>query len=296
MRIIITGGGGFVGRALASALEGQHDLVLVDHQLGTRTGVEGDLCHPATLDRAFADGCDAVVHLATVPGGAAEQDPATAKSVNMDATMALAEAAAQSGQRPRFIFASSIAVFGDPLPAFVDDDTPLAPRMIYGAHKALMEQWLAAQTRRGAISALSLRLPGIIARPRGPSGMKSAFMSDVFHALKAGERIALPVSPQATMWLMSVAQIAQNLVHALQIDTEGAFTLPAQRVVMEDLVKAICGATGSGADLVAYAPDTAIEHAFGSQPPLSTPAAEALGFAADADLEALVHSALSTLS
>lgn len=296
MRIIITGGGGFVGRALASALEGQHDIVLVDHQLGGMHGVEGDLCDPATLDRAFAGGCDAVVHLATVPGGAAEQDPATAKSVNMDATMALADAAAQSGQRPRFIFASSIAVFGDPLPAFVDDDTPLAPRMIYGAHKALMEQWLATQTRRGAISALSLRLPGIIARPRGPSGMKSAFMSDVFQALKAGERIGLPVSPKATMWLMSVAQIAQNLVHALQIDAEGAFTLPAKRVVMEDLVKAICGATGSGADLVAYAPDAAIERAFGSQPPLSTPAAEALGFAADADLKALVTSALSTLS
>jgi len=69
MRIIITGGGGFVGRALASALEGQHDLVLVDHKLGTRTGVEGDLCDPAILNRAFADGCDAVVHLATVPGG-----------------------------------------------------------------------------------------------------------------------------------------------------------------------------------------------------------------------------------
>lgn len=186
MRIIITGGGGFVGLALASALEGQHDLVLVDHKLGTRTGVVGNLCDPATIDRAFAGGCDAVVHLATVPGGAAEQDPMTAKNVNIDATMALAEAAAQSGASPRFIFASSIAVFGDPLPAFVDDNTPLAPRMIYGAHKALMEQWLATQTRRGAISALSLRLPGIIARPRGPSGMKSAFMSDVFHALKAG--------------------------------------------------------------------------------------------------------------
>lgn len=296
MRIIITGAAGFVGRALASALDGQHDLVLIDHQLGGVHGVEGDLCDQETIDRAFADGCDAVVHLATVPGGAAEQDPATAKRVNIDATMALADAAAHSGQKPRFIFASSIAVFGDPLPAFVDDETALAPRMIYGAHKALMEQWLATQTRRGAISALSLRLPGIIARPRGPSGMKSAFMSDVFHALKAGERISLPVSPQATMWLMSVAQIARNLVHALQIDAQGALTLPAQRVVMDDLVSAICGATGCAADLVTYAPDTAIERAFGSQPPLSTPAAEALGFAADADLKALVHSALSTLS
>lgn len=296
MRIIITGGGGFVGRALASELAGRHELVLVDARLGGQPGIEGDLCDPATLERAFAGGCDAVIHLATVPGGAAEQDPLAAKRVNLDATMALVDAAARAGQRPRFLFASSIAVFGDPLPPLVDDTTPLAPRMLYGAHKAMMEQWLATQTRRGAISALSLRLPGIVARPRAPSGMKSAFMSDVFHALKRGEAIVLPVSASATMWLMSVAQVARNLTHALEIDAQGSLTLPARRLSMDELVGALLAATGASQELVTYNPDSAMELAFGRQPALSTPTAAGLGFAADRDLTALVESALSTLS
>lgn len=296
MRIIVTGGGGFVGRALVSELAGQHELILIDKFLYGQPGIEGDLCDPATRAAAFAGGCDAVIHLATVPGGAAEADPAIAKAVNIDATMALVDAAAQAGPKPRFIFASSIAVFGDPLPQKMDDMTPLAPRMLYGAHKAMMEQWLATQTRRGAISALSLRLPGIVARPRAPSGMKSAFMSDVFHALKYGEAITLPLSEEATMWLMSVAQVARNLAHALEIAAEGAMTLPARHVSMRDLVMTLSAATGAAATLVAYEPDSLVEAVFGRQPDLSTPTAQSLGFAADRDLTALVASALSTLS
>lgn len=295
MRIVITGAGGFVGRTLAAALTGQHDLRLVDARLGGLPGIEGDLCDPATRAAVFADGCDALIHLATVPGGAAEQDPARAKAVNIDATMALIDEAAAAGACPRVIFASSIAVFGDPLPSLVDDRTPTAPRLLYGAHKAMMEEWLATQGRRGAISPLSLRLPGIVARPRAPSGMKSAFMSDLFHALRAHEPIALPVSPDATMWLMSVARLARNLAHALTSEAHGTLTLPALRVTMADLVATIAAATQAPPSLVTYTPDTHIEAIFGRQPPLATPAATQLGFAADDDLAALVASALSTL-
>ena len=70
------------------------------------------------------------------------------------------------------------AAFGEPFPASVDDSTPLRPKSFYGAHKALMEQWLATLSRRGELDAISLRLSGVVARPRGPSGMKSAFLSD----------------------------------------------------------------------------------------------------------------------
>jgi nucleoside-diphosphate-sugar epimerase len=237
-----------------------------------------------------------VVHLATVPGGAAELDPALAKRVNIDATMALIDAAALAGNRPRFIFASSIAVFGDPLPPQVDDSTPIAPMMVYGAHKAMMEGWIENQTRRGAIAGMSLRLPGIVARPLGPSGMKSAFLSNLFHALSVHQAIELPVSPEATLWLMSVGRIARNLIHALGIDATGTFTLPAIRTSMHDLVHAIVRATGSDPALATYAPDAALEAGFGRQPPLTTNASEALGFAHDGSLDDLVAAALQTLA
>ncbi len=290
----MTGADGFVGRAVHRALGG-HEVVPVDARLAGTPGIEGDLSDPVTLERAFSSGCDAVVHLATVPGGAAEIDPALAKRVNVDATMALIDAAAAAGACPRFIFASSIAVFGDPLPPQVNDATSLAPRMIYGAHKAMMEQWIETQTQSGSISGLSLRLPGIVARPPAPSGMKSAFMSDLFHALRARQPIILPVSADATLWLMSVSRIAANIVHALGLEYSGSLTLPALRVTMAGLVAEVARATGVSPSSVSYDPDAAIEAAFGRQPPLFTASADALGFRHDGDVAALVASALCTL-
>lgn len=295
MRIILTGAGGFVGSALRASLA-SHDIVGIDSALHGAPGIEGDLCDRATLQAAFAGGCDAVVHLATVPGGGAEADPALAKRVNVDATMALVDIAAQAGNRPRFLFASSIAVFGDSLPAIVEDRTPVAPSMLYGAHKAMMETWLETQSRRGAVSGLALRLSGLVARPRGPSGMKSAFMSDVFHALYAGKAITLPVSPEATMWLTSVSRMATNLAYALQIEATGTVTLPALRISMRDLVEEIARASRTKSSKASYAPDPALEAGFGRMPQLATPAADALGFTHDGTIGALVASALATLS
>jgi D-erythronate 2-dehydrogenase len=294
LKIVLTGAGGFVGSALRRQLIG-HNVVAVDSDLRGAPGIEGNLCDHETLARAFSGGCDAVVHLATVPGGAAEANPALAKQVNVDATMALVDAAVSAGTRPRFIFASSIAVLGDQLTSHVDDASPLFPRMVYGAHKAMMEQWIATQSRRGAISGLALRLPGIVARPRAHSGMKSAFMSDVFHAFAAREAIDLPVSRGATMWLMSVDRVAANLSHALSIDATGSVTLPALRVSMGALVTTIAEATGADPALATYNPDPSIEAGFGRQPALTTPAADALGFTHDDSLAALVASALGSL-
>ena len=115
------------------------------------------------------------------------------------------------------------------LPALVDDITPLRPQLVYGAHKAMTEQWLATLSRRGALDALSLRLPGIVARPPGPSGMKSAFMSDVFHALRVGKPFTSPVAADATMWLMSVETVVAALLHALTLDAPLPDARPARR-------------------------------------------------------------------
>ena len=305
MRIIVTGAGGFVGRQLVEHLAG-HEVIALDHipdaipALPGVTVMGGNLCDPSIVAKAFDGGCDAVIHLATVPGGAAEQDPVLAKDVNVDATMALTTAAAAAGAAPRFVFASSIAVFGDPLPASVDDTTPLAPKMYYGAHKAMMEEWLATLTRRRELQALSLRLSGVVARPKGPSGMKSAFLSNVFHALHAGESFVMPVSGDATCWLTSVECATSNFAHALTVELDAAplsraATLPTLRVRIADLVAEIALQTGCDIHRVSYEPDEALEAGFGTQPPVSTAAADALGFASDGDLATLVSRALAAI-
>jgi len=155
--------------------------------------------------------------------------------------------------------------------------------------------------RRKAIDGVIIRLPGILARPRGPSGMKSAFMSDLFHALRAGEPFVCPVSPAGTIWAQSLERAVANVVHALDLDTAllpptRAVTLPALRVAMRDLVEEIARQCNVPAALVTYQLDAALEAAFAAQPPLATPAAERAGFSHDGDIATLVASALRTLA
>lgn len=307
MTIIVTGAGGFVGRQLVQRLlAAGHDIVGMDSVAGGipagARAVAGDIASPAVRADALRDGCSAIVHLATVPGGAAEADPAASRRINIDAMYDLLDEAKAAGHCPRIVYASSIAVFGDPLPAGgVDDQTPLAPRMVYGGHKAMMEIAVAMMHHRGEIDGISVRLPGILARPKGPSGMKSAFMSDLFHALRANEPFVCPVSQGATIWAQSVACCADNLVHALTMDASlmpatRVVTLPAQRITMGDLAAEIASQCGVSADLVSYCPDVGLEAAFGAHPPLATPAADRAGFAHDGDPATLVTNALSVIA
>lgn len=309
MNILISGAGGFVGRQLVKTLidVGGHDLVVLDTDLNgiadqaSVTKLPGDLADADLRRRALGDGVDAIIHLATVPGGAAEADYAASRRINLDAGLDLFEAAAALKPGVRVVFASSIAVFGDPLPDHVDDATPLAPAMTYGAHKLMTEIALADLSRKGRVDAVSVRLPGILARPAAASGMKSAFMSDLFHALKAGRAFTCPVSLQGTVWAMSLSRIAENLAHALTVESRllpagRAVTLPALRISMGDLAREIAAQTGVDADaLVSVNADAALEAAFAHQPPLLTPAAECAGFRHDGDLATLVRAALATL-
>jgi nucleoside-diphosphate-sugar epimerase len=305
VKVVVTGAGGFVGRQLVSRLlEAGHEVVGIDNHAGGipagARAVEGDLGNADVRADALGTGCYALVHLATVPGGAAEADPQASRRINVDAMYDLLLEASALSPGLRVVYASSIAVFADPLPAFVDDDTPLSPRMIYGGHKAMMEHAVAMFSNRGLIDGVTVRLPGILARPKGPSGMKSAFMSNLFHALKAGEAFTCPVSAQGHVWAESVARCADNFVHALTLDTAllpptRAVTLPAQRISMGALAAEVARQCGVSPDLVTYAPDAALEAAFAAQPPLATPAAEKAGFAHDGDPASLVASALATL-
>ncbi len=306
MAIIVTGAGGFVGRVLVEALVAEGlQVVGVDNvadsvPAGARV-VAGDICAPDVRRAAFGDGCTALIHLATIPGGAAEADPAASRRVNIDAMYDWLDSARDAGNRPRVVFASSIAVFGDTLPAGgVDDTTAIAPKMIYGGHKAMMETAVAMMSNRQEIDGMSLRLPGILARPKGPSGMKSAFMSDLFHALRAGQPFVCPVSADGTIWVQSVGCCARNLIHGLTVTGENlpvtrAMTLPALRIRTGDLSAEIARQCDVDPDLVRYSSDPALEAAFASQPPLATPAAARAGFADDGDLANLVQRALATL-
>lgn len=310
MRVLVTGANGFIGRTLVARLlaggcGGRPVSALVASDLSTDglpsdprlQPVAGSIADDAVLAGALALPVDRVFHLASVPGGAAERDPVGARRVNLDATASLLDRVAAQGHATRLVFASTVAVYGDPLPARVDEDTPAQPAMSYGAHKLAAEALVADAARRGPLEACSLRLPGVVARPGDGAGLVSAFMSRLFWALRDGQPITLPVSADGLAWWISVGACVDNLLHAADVDLAAlgprrVVQMPAQHLSMQAVADALLRRHGEDRRaLLRFDPQPAVQRLFASFPPLHTPRALALGFRHDGDVDALVRRA-----
>lgn len=302
MHILITGADGFVGRALVRRLLSGADsvfarLTLVDQQFGDVPAdprlsiVAGNIAESTLWANALAPPADMVFHLASVPGGLAEWEFGLGMAVNLQGTLGLLEALRSQERMARFVFASSVAVYGDPLPDTVDDTTPPRPTLSYGAQKLAAEVMVADYSRRGFIDGCSLRLPGIVARPPNPSGLISAFMSEVMWAAAERRPVTLPVGPDAVCWWMSVASAVDALLHAASLPGQGRVWLPpVLRLTVGELVTTL--ADRFGPIDVAYAPDAVVEARFGRQPPLRADKALTAGFRDDGDVTGLIAAAL----
>jgi D-erythronate 2-dehydrogenase len=308
VRVVIIGAGGFVGRALSERLARDpstiESLTLVDQQDFTVPAVAavpvskriGNFAEPKFC-QSLLERVQAVVMLAAVLGGTAEAHYRIARRINVDATLSLFEALRNGSAPPRLVFASSIAVFGTPLPQFVDDETPARPTMIYGAQKLMMEVALDHFTRRRWLDGVALRFPGIVARDGADSKLKSAFLNTLFYAVRDGRDIEMPVSPKATTWLMSAAKIAENVAHALHLPRAAlgescTVNLPCIRITIGDLVQGLRRCYPDSRATIRYQPDPEIEAQFGRYPPLAAALGTRLGFTADDSVDALIQGAM----
>lgn len=314
MRVAITGAGGFVGRRLVDALRARRSLrggaierlILVDRSFADLPAdplietIAGDFGQNACREALARAAPDLVFHLAAIPGGAAEADYALGRQVNLEAPMALFDRLARPGLV--VVNASSLAVFGTPLPRVISDDALPVPTLSYGAHKLMLEIHLADLSRRAKLDARSVRLPGIVARPPAPTGHVSAFMSQIFHSVAAGEPFVCPTRPEGTVLVESVATCVANLIHAAELaaarlPARRAFLLPCLRVTMAHLAAAVWRARRlTGAPPVTYAPDAKIEAQYAAYPPTTTQIADSLGFISDGDVDALARNVLQGLS
>jgi len=305
MTILVTGAGGFVGRELVRGLLAAGRAVTgLDTMAGGipagARAVAGDLGHAAVRADALA-GVEAIIHLATVPGGAAEADPAASRRINLDAMYDLMLEAAAVRPGLRFVYASSIAVFGVPLPSRIDDQTPALPTLSYGAHKRVIELLIDDYTRRGFVDGRALRLPGVVVRPALPNGALSGFNSDLIREPLAGRPYLCPVGPQASTWVCSRARVIENLLRiaALPGDAIGpvrTVNAPALSVSVAQIRDALAAVDPAAPARVQFAasPPPELTAQFGAWPlDCSFERARALGLRADSDLTALLRDALS---
>ena len=207
MHVAIIGAAGMIGRKLTARLAvdgrlGSADLdrltlldVVEPEPPAGWTGPLGprraDLSDPAGAAAAVADRPDVVIHLAAVVSGEAEADFDKGYRVNLDGTRNLLEAiraARADGYRPRLVFASSIAVYGAPLPEPIPDDHHLTPLTSYGTQKAIGELLLADYSRRGFVDGIGIRLPTICIRPGAPNKAASGFFSSILREPLVGRR------------------------------------------------------------------------------------------------------------
>ena len=154
MRVLVTGGAGYIGsRLVRRLLEASHEVVVVARlafggeplaELEGRPGyrlVSGDIRDRALVDGLLGDR-DAVVHLAAIVGEAAcAADPRLAVETNFEATRHLAEASAASGIA-RFVFASTCSVYGTGLADRLTETSALAPTELYAESRVHAEQAL----------------------------------------------------------------------------------------------------------------------------------------------------------
>jgi D-erythronate 2-dehydrogenase len=287
MKLLITGGAGFLGARLARTLleRGRLDgqtldrVVLADQfappadlqadpRVEARTGPLMALCATLAQDRF-----DGVFHLASAVSGECEADFELGLRSNLDSTRALLDALRAAGNVPRFVFSSSVAVFGpdesNPMPPLVRDDTLPTPQTSYGTHKLICEHLVADYTRKGFIDGRSVRLNTVTVRPGRPNGAASSFFSGIIREPLAGQEAVLPVDPQVSHPVSSPSATVDGLIAAYEasraaLGGRAAMNLPALNVRVSDMLDALEAVAGKATrSLVKAVPDPTIQRIVG---------------------------------
>ncbi len=256
MKIIITGGGGFLGSQLATTLlnrgeltgpsggqEPIDELVLIDVRFHVAQNAPrmqqlvGDISNRNVIDEAIGNSQNiSVFHLASMVSGECEERYDDALRVNLDGGRNIFEAARAAPGRPRVVFASSIASFGGAAMATpVSDLAKQTPQTTYGMTKAMCELLVNDHTRKGHFDGRSARLPTVIIRPGKPNAAASSWASGMFREPLNGETCELPVHRDQPHPMTGFRTVVDSFIALFEVPEERlgddrAYGLPAHEV------------------------------------------------------------------
>jgi D-erythronate 2-dehydrogenase len=315
MRVVITGGAGFLGGRLARWLLDAGTLKNADGQLAPIERITlvdvvapppssdprvvvhtGDISDPGLLERVIDAETSSIFHLAAIVSGMAEADFDLGMRINIDASRTLLDVCRRVGGCPKVVFTSSVAVYGGELPEVVGDETALRPQSSYGMQKAIGELLIGDYTRRGFVDGRVLRMPTISVRPGRPNAAASSFASGLIREPLNGEEAICPVPPETRLWLLSPATAIDCLItgHDLTSDAIGAnrcLNMPGLSVSVAEMVAAL--ERHAGRDVAArirWHRDPRIERIVATWPGAwDASRARALGFPGDESFDVIVR-------
>ena len=274
MKVLITGGTGFIGAQLAKrilalgALTGPSgkkepvDAILLfdvalpespipgldDKRITIRAG---DISDKATVAGLIDRDDISVFHMASILSGGGEKDFDLAMRVNLDGNLNVLEALRARAGKQRMVFASSLAAFGGPnMPKTVSDATKQIPQTTYGMTKAMGEMLINDYTRKGYIDGRSARLPTVIVRPGKPNAAASSAFSGIIREPLNGVDFEMPIPLEVQHPMACYRTVVECFVklHELDGDAIGpdrAVGLPALNLTVAQLIDSLKRVAGN---------------------------------------------------
>lgn len=286
--VLVTGANGEIGRSLMQRLsaDGRYRVVTVDltplpeayRHLCVET-YAGNIMDRYLLDQIAAHHeIEVVFHLAALLSTRGERDPELAHQVNVEGTLHLLRVAqnqsARLGKAVRFLFPSSVAVYGLPSVAEkkragrITEDAFNLPITMYGCNKLYCEHlgryFMSHYRQLGALSSAarldfrSLRFPGLISAETVPTGGTSDFGPEMLHHAAQGQAYPCFVGPEARIPFMAMPDAITALIQLLDADrrklTQAVYNVSAFSVSAEQIAERVRSAF-PGAQ-IAYEPDS----------------------------------------